>query len=676
MNTPFGDATQISASAFIEGLLPPVHPKINVDDICDRVKVSNIFNAPVTKNGRLWGYSTKTPSVLKTRNAAAFKGLQISAGKLARAVGTIGPALEFKNNDKAEWSLKNRFVDSLPDAYLLFGGSSRHRASPEWTSIAVPGAYSKVRTKTSTKDNATKILRCFAQCMHRDARRRYVYGFTVEDCSMRLWYCDRQQIIVSASFDFVTEWSLLFRFLLRVMFAEIHDLGLDPSMQLLDDTKSQDAQYLVTVRTSDGGKMVYRTMSILSDTDRDSLLGRGTRVWEAVKMENGIEVGETVVLKDSWVDVSREREGATDARIRESATDDEHIAALKIILLTILAHGDVFVEQAPDFTKLLPADNIRQDASQAGPSRQPLSTGVHSTRSSTPRRRAHYRIVYQEVCRPLHAVTSLFSVFKALGDACNALRVLHGCGWVHRDISTGNILLFKDSVKLADLEFAARMDSIHDHKRGRIGTHYFMAYEVDNGAYMFIPSAHNIPAVREDHDESAMLKENAERMKRGEPLLSPPRHLLAHGPESAIPQLPSFRYNHLHDLESLWWIAVYFVVHQIPDGGTDQDSRRQRRIARGLFWNGSKRFNVLKCLGYFEDEMRSLHSSLHRIAQYVEEARRVLVSGYWSLEGRLQDPRPDLTLHNRLVRKFWSIAATIEKADPLVNPIEYKLYST
>ena len=51
---------------------------------------------------------------------------------------------------------------------------------------------------------------------------------------------------------------------------------------------------------------------------------------------------------------------------------------------------------------------------------------------------------------------------------CSALRVLHGCGWVHRDISTGNILLFKDSVKLADLEFAARMDSIHDHKRGRI----------------------------------------------------------------------------------------------------------------------------------------------------------------------------------------------------------------
>lgn len=35
-----------------------------------------------------------------------------------------------------------------------------------------------------------------------------------------------------------------------------------------------------------------------------------------------------------------------------------------------------------------------------------------------------------------------------------ALQVLHKAGWVHRDISTGNILTTDDQALLADFEFA------------------------------------------------------------------------------------------------------------------------------------------------------------------------------------------------------------------------------
>lgn len=38
-----------------------------------------------------------------------------------------------------------------------------------------------------------------------------------------------------------------------------------------------------------------------------------------------------------------------------------------------------------------------------------------------------------------------------------ALHALHNLGWVHRDISTGNILLFGEQVKLGDLEYAKRI---------------------------------------------------------------------------------------------------------------------------------------------------------------------------------------------------------------------------
>lgn len=36
----------------------------------------------------------------------------------------------------------------------------------------------------------------------------------------------------------------------------------------------------------------------------------------------------------------------------------------------------------------------------------------------------------------------------------SALCSLHELGWVHRDISSGNILIFDGGVKLADLEYA------------------------------------------------------------------------------------------------------------------------------------------------------------------------------------------------------------------------------
>ena len=41
-----------------------------------------------------------------------------------------------------------------------------------------------------------------AECMYRDPRRRFTYGFSVEDGGMRLWFCDRAGIVVSDYFEF------------------------------------------------------------------------------------------------------------------------------------------------------------------------------------------------------------------------------------------------------------------------------------------------------------------------------------------------------------------------------------------------------------------------------------------------------------------------------------------
>ena len=37
--------------------------------------------------------------------------------------------------------------------------------------------------------------------MREDVRRRFVAGFTIEDSSMRYWFCSRSDVFVSDSFD-------------------------------------------------------------------------------------------------------------------------------------------------------------------------------------------------------------------------------------------------------------------------------------------------------------------------------------------------------------------------------------------------------------------------------------------------------------------------------------------
>lgn len=40
---------------------------------------------------------------------------------------------------------------------------------------------------------------------------------------------------------------------------------------------------------------------------------------------------------------------------------------------------------------------------------------------------------------------------------------MHKCGWVHRDISSGNILIVDGIVKIGDLEYAKRLDDDTSH---------------------------------------------------------------------------------------------------------------------------------------------------------------------------------------------------------------------
>ena len=154
-----------------------------------------------------------------------------------------------------------------------------------------------------------------SRCMQEDPRRRFVLGFTSENSSMKLWFCDRSQVIVSEPFNFITvssralldvspsrplsnspskEHAPFVHLILSCLYARPEHLGWDPTMIPLSDGRNYD----ITVLSDDRGPRVYRTLSLLSGSVSNGLRSKGTRVWKVVLLEGGRPTGALIALKD------------------------------------------------------------------------------------------------------------------------------------------------------------------------------------------------------------------------------------------------------------------------------------------------------------------------------------------------------------------------------------------
>ncbi|KAJ3556690.1 hypothetical protein NM688_g1890 [Phlebia brevispora] len=601
IDTPEGPAFYVPADFFVEDILPRLRPELNLDALIDR----NAFRFALSAQGKLWGYTKKSPSGIHGTNVQdAFKHFQSGVRRIVSAVKKCKPTLTLCNNKSGESRQDFREPDSLPDAFFL---PIAHSAGPiEWTDIAVVGEYQVKHGEDSAKD--------------RDPRRRFVYGFTVDDADIKLWYCDRSQILVSRPFNFIKEYRILLRFVLSLSFAGLHQLGWDPTMQAVQ--VEGHPQYDITVRPADSDVMVYRTQEVLYEAD--SIRGHGTKVWKAVKLVDGEESGPPVALKDSWVDSAREREGDNVSRSLQGNFSKEH-PELSGHIMRVQVHGDVFIGGVPDRTPSY-FHSPRTPATE-GPLQTTQSLSQQEYTEPTLPPQIHYRIVYEEVGESLEKIHSLHTVFKALEEALYALIAMHESGWVHRDLSPGNIVIVDGVARITDLELATCEAS--QRKVGKTGTPNFMPIEVATGQYLFRP-----------HETAEELElETLPIRKRAAMGLTGPALLLEE--ETISTPKHAFRYNPLHDLEALWWIAVYFTVKrevESIDGeatSTQGATMEQRRVAQQLFYNLENRRAAFLFSGWFADKMRCLHPSLERIADILNRIRIVLRAGYTEAEKSL-----------------------------------------
>ncbi|KAF7799144.1 hypothetical protein EIP86_010375 [Pleurotus ostreatoroseus] len=648
ITTPFGGVLERPIQLFFDEILPPLKYGLDPAQLIHNLthgRKSSSYR-PITKQNRWRGFA-KDPADSQHSVYRTFKHIEGIVSWLIKAAAQCNTeaqaSLRFETNPEAVTTSDYRTEATLPDAsFVEISGECT------WKNIAVFGEYEKGDLGTDSADNVKNITFSMSRCLRHDPRRRFVIGFTIVNHDMRFWYCDRSQVSVSEPFNFILDHIPLLRFFLSILYAQPHELGWDTSMVPLPDGSNFD----ITVRSADGEIRIYRTLGSISDSGTRRMLGKATRVWKAVRLEEGKVSGPPVVLKDYWVGSTDAREGAIAQLISEdiAALEDSPLASRSFV--HVEWHGDVILDDGctkVDCTRFfLDGDEV----AEIWTDEQDPAIYPQVSRRTSGDRLVHYRLVLTPICqRCIQHEESFATIFKSLSSVADGalsalkhyshldktlvLRYMHQAQWVHRDVSTGNILLEGDQIYLIDFELAQKASY---EASPRIGTDFFRAIEPDTGHYEFTPRRER--PKRTEISKARFLEIVFNNLQVERPPRPPPRE------KEADFSAPA-RYNPLHDLESLWWVAVYFLLkweveyedsEATPQTSNeiDWDRESQRKYADEVFYDRFTRFQIMTMPDMFSCNVQDvIHPTLFPTVEIMERMRLALGERYTQLE---QDP--------------------------------------
>ncbi|KAF7795937.1 hypothetical protein EIP86_007104 [Pleurotus ostreatoroseus] len=592
----------VSKDVFFNGLLPRLKPGIDVSKTVHKLTDHNII-----RQSRFTHFPVDPASASDIENRV-FQSLEPLVMSIVATVQNenFQPTMKFMCNPNGVPVSFDRRSNSRPDCYLVEADCD----SLEWIGIGASGELKKTNLTASQVDNERKEVWSMSHCMNEDARRRFTFGFTIENTTMRLWYVNRRVLYVSTPFDFLTvsaDVHATCHLFLSLMFAKSWELGWDSSM-----VRREKGQFDITIRDT-----VWRTVERLSDVNADCLLGRGTRVWKAQQVIDKETLGPPVVLKDFWIEDTREREGDIYRLL--------HKAGAGKYLLSVVVDGDVFIQPGEfyDCTEHWAVESAQKPEKSAPlnlvyafRNLQPTtpSPGVYVFPEIPPPSldecdpRSHYRMVLDAVYTPLHKWTLLSDIVLAVSKACSALHTIHKAGWVHRDITPQNLLVRSENGK---------------------GSGLFLAVEADFGMYKFTNispgKTDNPPDYADDIvDDYA---DSVNEIEKSTPITPP----------VAVEDPASFRYNALHDFESLVWALWHFLASReaYEDGTPKGISSEQRVFSWKLFFCEDTRFNRHNFLTndiYYNQFVSALHPSVRLLAEQLGIVRKELVKTYAKIE--------------------------------------------
>ncbi|EAU89864.2 other/FunK1 protein kinase [Coprinopsis cinerea okayama7 len=525
---------------FFEKYLP--NPGIQLDAVVEELKKQKML---VSRGGSLHqkSSSSKKGSLL-SHTFKSFKSLfrsrTTNPTRVMKAIQTIGNAVRSALGKATDCEASDFSVRAEKSTGLSAYGSITLKLEGPLrpTDVMVP-----IMVNPDNNDNEPELnqenaafLSCAAEVMHGDARHIFCFGITLEGPEVTMWRFSRTLSMKTTPFDMTERPDLLIQMFTSLLSSSACDLGHDPLVTLLPD-----ANYIYEIPSDGGtGPLYYRTITSICDARPSGVSGRRLRVWEVEQVEsisNPVRVPGTATraLKDVFLDSG----ARTEADIQQDLFDDiERLAQdaawrsrplLKdfpqrdIDDIADALEGGKFRQYfscivAKHVREANPLDNVEEEdeTGVAAPEDYQInSIGESEVVPPVPRRvRRRCLFVYEHVCTPLNDIPALGEAIDVLKLVLTPLRLMFLAGWVHRDISPGNILAYREvpgspwTVKLSDLEHAKRFPDSESSGADRIvGTPYFIAHEINDPG----PVVH----------------------------------------------------NYQHDLESIWWILIWLVAMRI-----------------------------------------------------------------------------------------------------------------
>lgn len=243
-----------------------------------------------------------------------------------------------------------------------------------------------------------------------------------------------------------------------------------------------------------------------------------------------------------------------------------------------------------------------------------------------------------------------------------------------------------------------------------------MAIEVDQGCYLFDTKKEDEKTSNQTRPTRAGVVAGAARLaalaalaEADEPLPADDDDFFDSSESSEPEPEPdpprTFRYNPVHDLESLWWIAVYFSVNKetrcaertqsnavasssrsstVPGSNHAESpqhrvtnhrlTRKQRTYARKLFYTEKDRILALRGgVTALDKHIRSLPKHIRKLGKKLILLRDTLCAHYTAIESAGRDvdksAREETAVYSQFFQTFEAIVKDLLVQDIIVSPL-------
>ncbi|CUA75245.1 Putative chromatin-remodeling complex ATPase chain [Rhizoctonia solani] len=603
-------APEVTLHSLIDGSLTTVPPD-DLDSVCNTL-ISNDTIQDLHNNPK-WKSLPQDPNTAQPCNLNSFNFFE----EIVMAVlNSQSPSGRFESDLKFQatresMSLGSRHDSSCPDGFFYSINQQQSSIKFSWRDLIMPIVFSETENGGDRINGRSNVIEIMRLVMRNDPRRRFVHGLTCEN---------------------TRDWRYLVRIILSMLLAPPDRLGFDPEVELVPtDELDAEPNYDITIRNSDTEEYTtYRTLKIVYDVGVDNTVVPGTRVWIVRKLVDGDLVGPRCILKDTWIHEDRDPEHTVLKEILEAQPSyAQHF-------LTPIDYGLAYFSVIkPDNThttirrtKFIPTKKVLINSSTTS-RKSPGALGAtgfngeyHGTTPNSRQEeyrdfrylnkhpRQHYRIVFKEIGKPVHQLRKWTDVFIAIQGGWEGLYAMHLCGYVHRDVSCGNILLVsgpsgKRGV-IIDLEYAKHIDDVRPPHDVKTGTAQFMATEV---AFVEHDRVYNVRPV-----------------------------------ESMLEPLPPFRHNPLHDVESIWWLCIWMMFYLIPAG---EETKIQAENYHKVF--GSP---ATKQMFFSAPEFHKRTMHLRGVASFVSTMANWLtaLNNYYHESYQKQDSSKFIRIHGDIIK--------------------------